>query len=32
MVERVPIEIEPTENNIHYLETKKKKMGHILEL
>jgi len=32
VVERVPIEIEPTENNIHYLETKKKKMGHILEL
>ena len=29
---RVPIEIEPTESNIHYLETKKKKMGHILEL
>jgi 3,4-dihydroxy 2-butanone 4-phosphate synthase/GTP cyclohydrolase II len=29
---RVPIEIEPTECSIHYLETKKKKMGHILEL
>jgi 3,4-dihydroxy 2-butanone 4-phosphate synthase/GTP cyclohydrolase II len=29
---RVPIEIEPTECNIHYLETKKRKMGHILDL
>jgi 3,4-dihydroxy 2-butanone 4-phosphate synthase/GTP cyclohydrolase II len=29
---RVPIVIEPTENNIRYLRTKKKKMGHLLEL
>jgi 3,4-dihydroxy 2-butanone 4-phosphate synthase/GTP cyclohydrolase II len=28
---RVPIVIEPTENNIRYLRTKKKKMGHLLE-
>ena len=32
IADRVPIVIEPTENNIHYLETKKKKMGHLLEL
>ncbi|OPY06866.1 MAG: Riboflavin biosynthesis protein RibBA [Syntrophus sp. PtaB.Bin001] len=29
---RVPIEIPPTEQNIRYLTTKKKKMGHILEI
>jgi 3,4-dihydroxy 2-butanone 4-phosphate synthase/GTP cyclohydrolase II len=29
---RVPIEIKPTECSIQYLETKKKKMGHLLEL
>jgi 3,4-dihydroxy 2-butanone 4-phosphate synthase/GTP cyclohydrolase II len=32
VTERVPIEIKPTENNIRYLTTKKKKMGHILEI
>lgn len=31
MVERVPIVIEPNEKNIRYLETKKEKMGHLLE-
>ncbi|MFH1626386.1 MAG: bifunctional 3,4-dihydroxy-2-butanone-4-phosphate synthase/GTP cyclohydrolase II [Pseudomonadota bacterium] len=32
VTERVPIEIEPNKNNIKYLETKKKKMGHILTM
>ena len=31
ITERVPIMIQPNENNIRYLETKKKRMGHILE-
>jgi 3,4-dihydroxy 2-butanone 4-phosphate synthase/GTP cyclohydrolase II len=30
VVERVPIEVKPHERNITYLETKKKKLGHIL--
>jgi len=32
VVERVPIEMASCEWNYHYLETKKKKMGHMLEL
>jgi len=32
VTERVPIEIPPNENNIHYMTTKKRKMGHILDL
>ena len=31
IVERVPLESQPNENNIHYLQTKKEKMGHLLE-
>jgi 3,4-dihydroxy 2-butanone 4-phosphate synthase/GTP cyclohydrolase II len=30
IVDRVAIEIEPNQRNVHYLRTKKKKMGHIL--
>jgi 3,4-dihydroxy 2-butanone 4-phosphate synthase / GTP cyclohydrolase II len=29
VVERVPLEVEPTEDNIHYLKTKREKLGHI---
>lgn len=32
IVERVPIEMPSTKNNIKYLETKRKKMGHLLNL
>lgn len=32
IVERIPIEIEPTEHNIKYLKIKKEKMGHIISL
>jgi 3,4-dihydroxy 2-butanone 4-phosphate synthase/GTP cyclohydrolase II len=31
VVERVPLEIEPTTHNECYLRTKRDKMGHILE-
>jgi len=31
VVERVPIEIQPRAANVKYLQTKKKKMGHILK-
>ncbi|MBI3805745.1 MAG: bifunctional 3,4-dihydroxy-2-butanone-4-phosphate synthase/GTP cyclohydrolase II [Nitrospirae bacterium] len=31
VVERIPIEIEPHEKNVHYLRTKKMKLGHILD-
>ncbi len=31
VVERVPAEVQPHDKNIIYLQTKKKKMGHILE-
>jgi len=30
VVERVPIEIKPSERNLPYLKTKKKKLGHLL--
>ena len=31
IVERVPIEAEPTGTNIKYLQTKREKLGHLLE-
>lgn len=31
IVERVPLQVKPTDYNIHYLQTKKEKMDHILE-
>lgn len=30
VVERVPLEMSPTKDNIHYLRTKQEKLGHIL--
>jgi len=32
IVERVPLEVPPNVCNLHYLKTKKEKMGHILDL
>ncbi|MBI5754542.1 bifunctional 3,4-dihydroxy-2-butanone-4-phosphate synthase/GTP cyclohydrolase II [Candidatus Peregrinibacteria bacterium] len=32
VMERVPIEISPNEKNLNYLRTKKRKMGHILDM
>jgi 3,4-dihydroxy 2-butanone 4-phosphate synthase/GTP cyclohydrolase II len=32
IVERVPLEIKPNENNLDYLRTKKEKLGHVLHL
>jgi len=32
VTERVPIEVKPNADNINYLKTKKKKMGHILDI
>lgn len=32
IVDRVPIEIPPCKSNLHYLKTKKEKMGHILDM
>ncbi len=31
VVERVPIEVVPQEKNLHYLRTKKNKLGHLLD-
>jgi 3,4-dihydroxy 2-butanone 4-phosphate synthase / GTP cyclohydrolase II len=32
VVERIPIECKPGKKNLHYLKTKKKKMGHLLNI
>jgi 3,4-dihydroxy 2-butanone 4-phosphate synthase/GTP cyclohydrolase II len=32
IVDRVPMEIQPNENNLEYLRTKKEKLGHVLHL
>jgi 3,4-dihydroxy 2-butanone 4-phosphate synthase/GTP cyclohydrolase II len=32
IVERVPLQIEPTKFNLGYLQTKRDKMGHLLNL
>jgi len=32
MTERVPIEVKLNKNNVRYLQTKKEKMGHLLEI
>jgi 3,4-dihydroxy 2-butanone 4-phosphate synthase/GTP cyclohydrolase II len=31
LVETVPIEVQPNEHNQHYLETKRARLGHVLE-
>jgi 3,4-dihydroxy 2-butanone 4-phosphate synthase/GTP cyclohydrolase II len=31
IVERVPLETEPTTENLRYLRTKREKLGHLLE-
>jgi 3,4-dihydroxy 2-butanone 4-phosphate synthase/GTP cyclohydrolase II len=31
IVERVPIQVPPNEHNVHYLRTKKEKLGHLLD-
>lgn len=31
IVERVPIQVKPSDHNVHYLQTKKNKMDHILD-
>jgi 3,4-dihydroxy 2-butanone 4-phosphate synthase/GTP cyclohydrolase II len=31
IVERVPIQVEPTEENVRYLRTKRDRMGHLLD-
>ena len=31
VVERVPIEVNPKKDNLKYLRTKKKKLGHMIE-
>lgn len=30
VVERVPLEVEPTDDNLHYLKTKREKLGHLI--
>ncbi|MFQ6112082.1 MAG: GTP cyclohydrolase II, partial [Nitrospinota bacterium] len=32
VVERVPIECTPNENNVHYLKTKRQKLGHLITI
>lgn len=32
VVDRVPIEIKPNENNVHYLKTKQTKLGHLFDV
>ena len=31
IVERVPLETEPTTHNLRYLQTKREKLGHLLD-